>query len=104
MEKIWISGAEGHIGSALVHLLADCRYKFIATDKREVDITDWKAVHSFCKISRPDIIINCSGITDLQECEQNPDLAFAVNAGQKRIRRVELLSLYVMSHYYSPRD
>lgn len=80
MEKIWISGAEGHIGSALVHLLADCRYKFIATDKKEVDITDWEAVHSFCKISRPDIIINCSGITDLQECEQNPDLAFAVNA------------------------
>ena len=80
MEKIWISGASGHIGSALVKLLDNRKYKFIATDKEEVDITDIDAVHSFCKINRPDIIINCSGLTDLQECENNPDLAFSVNA------------------------
>lgn len=80
MEKIWISGANGHVGSALVKMLDFEKYKFIATDINEVDITDIQAVHSFCKINRPDIIINCSGLTDLQECEENPDLAFAVNA------------------------
>lgn len=80
MEKIWISGADGHIGSALVTLLDDRKYKFIATDINEVDITDVDAVHSFCRLNRPDIIINCSGLTDLQECETNPDLAYSVNA------------------------
>lgn len=80
MEKIWISGANGHVGSALVKMLDFEKYKFIATDKNEVDITDMESVHSFCKINRPDIIINCSGLTDLQECEENPDLAYAVNA------------------------
>ena len=80
MEKIWISGANGHVGSALVKMLDFEKYKFIATDINEVDITDMQAVHSFCKINRPDIIINCSGLTDLQECENNPDLAYAVNA------------------------
>lgn len=80
MEKIWISGAAGHVGSALVKLLDNRKYEFIATDKEEVDITDIDAVHSFCKINRPDIIINCSGLTDLQECESNPDLAYSVNA------------------------
>lgn len=80
MEKIWISGANGHVGSALVKLLDFEKYKFIATDKNEVDITDMESVHSFCKINRPDMIINCSGLTDLQECESNPDLAYAVNA------------------------
>lgn len=80
MEKIWISGAHGHIGSALVKLLDYTKYKFIATDKNEVDITDIDSVHTFCRINRPDIIINCSGLTDLEECANNPDLAYAVNA------------------------
>lgn len=80
MEKIWISGANGHVGSALVKMLDFEKYKYVATDKNEVDITNMEAVHSFCKINRPDIIINCSGLTDLQECEANPDLAYAVNA------------------------
>ena len=80
MEKIWISGANGHVGSALVKMLDFEKYKYVATDKNEVDITNMEAVHSFCKINRPDIIINCSGLTDLQECESNPDLAYAVNA------------------------
>ena len=80
MEKIWISGANGHIGSALVKMLDFEKYKYVATDINEVDITDMEAVHSFCKINRPDIIINCSGFTDLQECEANPDMAYAVNA------------------------
>ena len=80
MEKIWISGANGHVGSALVKMLDFEKYKYVATDKNEVDITDMEAVHTFCKINRPDIIINCSGLTDLQECEANPDMAYAVNA------------------------
>lgn len=80
MEKIWISGAKGHVGSALVKMLDFEKYKYVATDKDEVDITNMEAVHSFCKINHPDIIINCSGLTDLQECEANPDLAYAVNA------------------------
>lgn len=80
MEKIWISGANGHVGSALVKMLDFEKYKYVATDKNEVDITNIEAVHSFCKINRPDIIINCSGLTDLQECESNPDMAYAVNA------------------------
>ena len=80
MLKIWISGANGHVGRALVKMLDFEKYKFIATDKNEVDITNIESVHSFCKINRPDIIINCSGLTDLQECEENPDLAYAVNA------------------------
>ena len=80
MEKIWISGADGHVGSALVKLLDNRTYKFIATDKNEVDITDADAGHSFCKLNRPDIIINCSGLTDLAECEANPDRAYSVNA------------------------
>jgi dTDP-4-dehydrorhamnose reductase len=80
MKKIWIVGASGHVGSALISLL-DCRqYEILATDKNETDITDVSAVRSFCNIRRPDVIINCAGLTDLQECEKNPDQAYLINA------------------------
>lgn len=80
MKKIWIVGASGHVGSALMRLL-DCRqYEILATDKKEVDITDVEAVRTCCRINRPDVIINCAGLTDLQTCEKNPDQAYLVNA------------------------
>ena len=32
MKKIWITGAEGHIGSALVELLDCMQYQLLTTD------------------------------------------------------------------------
>ena len=38
MEKIWITGAKGHVGTALSALL-DCReYEIFPTDVDEVDV------------------------------------------------------------------
>lgn len=80
MKKIWITGAAGHVGSALIRLL-DCRqYDLSATDVDQVDITDLKAVRLYCQEKHPDVIINCAGLTDLQTCERNPDKAYLVNA------------------------
>ena len=31
-------------------------------------------------VNRPDVIINCTGITDTDECEKNPEHAYRVNA------------------------
>lgn len=80
MEKIWITGAKGHVGTALSALL-DCRkYEIFPTDVNEVDVTDLEAVNNYARVNRPDIIINCVGYSDVAGCEQNPDKAFAVNA------------------------
>lgn len=80
MTKVWIVGAKGHVGSALARLLDSIEYELFETDIDEVDVTDKESVESFMRITRPDVIINCSGITDLDECENNPDLAYHVNA------------------------
>ena len=79
-EKIWITGAEGHIGTALLELLEGVEYQLLPTDIHEVDITKIDEVTQFVYVNRPDVIINCAGMTDVAECEKNIDEAYRVNA------------------------
>lgn len=50
------------------------------TDKDELDITDTEEVLNFGIVNRPDVIINCTGVTDTKLCEEEPELAYRVNA------------------------
>lgn len=80
MKKIWITGAEGHIGTALIDLLEGVEYQLLPTDINEVDITKIDEVTQFVHVNRPDVVINCAGLTEVQECENNVDEAYRVNA------------------------
>ena len=80
MKNIWITGAEGHIGTALIDLLEGVEYQLLPTDINEVDITKIDEVTQFVHVNRPDVVINCAGLTDVQECENNVDEAYRVNA------------------------
>ena len=80
MKKIWITGAEGHIGSALVELLDCTQYQLLTTDIHEVDITNLKQVQQYMHVNRPDVVINCASLTDVTYCEEHRDEAYRVNA------------------------
>lgn len=80
MKKIAIVGVKGHVGSALMELLNLKSYELLPTDKDEVDVTDRDEVRLFMQRNRPDVVINCAGITDPQQCEDDPDEAYRVNA------------------------
>ena len=80
MFRVWITGAEGHVGTALTQIL-DCReYRLLTTDIKEVDITDLEQVKHYVRVYRPDVIINCAGLTDVAYCETHMDEAYKVNA------------------------
>lgn len=93
MKKVWIVGAGGHVGSALKEMLDCMKYKLYLTDINEVDVTDRNIVHRYITNTRPDVIINCAGITDIEVCEQYPDKAYAVNAIGPRNLAVEAQSI-----------
>lgn len=79
-QTIWITGAAGRLGAALVELLEqNSNYKIIGTDM-DVDITDSKAVDQAVDIYRPAIVINCASISDASYCEEHMVEAFKVNA------------------------
>ena len=80
MLKVWIAGVNGQIGRALNDVLDPMQIETLNTDLDELDITDTDEVINFGSINRPDVIINCAGMTDLAMCERNVEEAYRVNA------------------------
>lgn len=80
MLTVWIVGAAGQLGTAINEMLDPLEMTVLNTDKDELDITDTDEVLSFGEVNRPDVIINCAGITDTDLCEERPELAYRVNA------------------------
>lgn len=80
MQKIWICGAKGQIGRAINEVIDKLEYKILDTDIDDLDITDTDEVLRFGEMNRPDVIINCAGLTDLEECEKDLSKAFKTNA------------------------
>ena len=80
MLKVWIVGSESQVGRAISEVLDTTELQVLCTDKEELDITDTEGVLNYGEINRPDIIINCAAVTDPALCEENPELAYRVNA------------------------
>lgn len=80
INKIWITGANGHLGKAINRLLNQREVEILNTDLDEIDITNTQEVIQFGDRNRPDVIINCAAITDTKKCEVEIEKAYKVNA------------------------
>ncbi len=78
---ILVTGSNGQLGNEL-RLLAPAYpgYRFIFTDVAELDITSEPDVEMLVKAENPDFIINCAAYTAVDKAEQEPNLAFLINA------------------------
>ena len=65
---IWITGADGHVGTALHKVLPEHGYHVLCTNKEDVDVTDMDAVRLYAEMNRPTVIINCAALTNPSEC------------------------------------
>jgi dTDP-4-dehydrorhamnose reductase len=81
--KIFITGAYGQLGS---ELLKQSKYEIIGSDIDTVDVTNSEQIESFVVSAKPDVIINCASITNVDLCESEQEKAFSVNAiGAKKL-------------------
>jgi dTDP-4-dehydrorhamnose reductase len=76
----------------------------VPTDLPDLDITDRAAVQRLVDRARPDVVIHGAAYTAVDACEQDPDLAFAVNAmGTRNVaeaaRAVGAHLVYVSTDY-----
>ena len=93
MKRILVIGAKGMLGRDLVKVL----YSTLRTDKHldweilewdieEIDIREEKTTVTKIENFHPEIVINVAGYTDVDGCESNEEMAFAVNAeGMKHV-------------------
>jgi len=75
-----VIGAKGMLGTDLVQLIAGSGTPTVAMDVEEVDITCEASVRRALDSCRPEVIINCAALTDVDGCETQANKAFEVNA------------------------
>lgn len=84
MKKVLIFGSSGMLGSYLCNLLEEKypEFKVIRNDKAEggIDITDEQQVREMVFETKADYVVNCAAFTDVNAAEDNPEIAFKVNA------------------------
>ncbi|WP_298498917.1 dTDP-4-dehydrorhamnose reductase [uncultured Methanobrevibacter sp.] len=76
--KILITGSNGMLGHDLEDVLKDT-HELILTTSKTLDITDKDKTIDFIVENKPDVVINCAAYTDVDGCETNQELAYAVN-------------------------
>lgn len=76
--KILVTGSNGMLGHDLIDILKD-NHELILTTSKTLDITDKNKVIEFIRENNPDIVINSAAYTDVDGCEENQDIAYAVN-------------------------
>lgn len=88
MKRILIIGASGLLGSALYQVLTkkyDVTGTFFSnsdqTSAQEfLDVSDDASIRILLMRLKPDFVINCSGLTNVEECERLPEKAMLLNS------------------------
>ena len=76
--RVFITGAAGQLGSAVVERFRDC--ELIRPASRELDITDGVRLRGAVLDARPDVIVNCAAYNNVDGAEDHPQDAFALNS------------------------
>jgi dTDP-4-dehydrorhamnose reductase len=100
--RAMILGATGLLGQALVREWSGD--ELIGLSSREIDIRDERQVRETAKSIRPDWIILAAAYTNVDACESNQELAFAVNRdgavhAAEAARSVDAKMLFLSSDY-----
>ena len=79
MAKILVTGANGMLGSDLCEIFKEKGHQVIGTDLENLDVCDFKTVQDTIIQIEPDFVIHLAGMTDVDDCEKEPEKAFHIN-------------------------
>ena len=81
--KIFITGCYGQLGIDATAYFS--KENEVFAHDVDLDINDKDKVFAAIGETKPDFIINCAAITNVDGCETNPDLAYKVNADGAKV-------------------
>jgi len=76
--KVLVTGANGQLGTDLCKVLRD--FELIPLTHKDIEIGDMNSVKQVFNKYKPDIIINTAAYVRANDCEDEKDKAFSVNA------------------------
>ncbi|MDO5848659.1 MAG: dTDP-4-dehydrorhamnose reductase [Methanobrevibacter sp.] len=76
--KILITGSNGMLGHDLIEVFHEDNV-LINTTSKTLDITNRDDVINFIGKEKPDVVINSAAYTNVDDCETNQEMAYAVN-------------------------
>lgn len=80
-KTILITGANGQLGTDLVHLVDSSSYEVIAFTKQDLDITDYPVVEQTIQRIKPDWILHAAAYTNVEAAEDDgKEMNWIVNA------------------------
>lgn len=88
MKKYLILGASGLLGTKLLSFFPQSHGTFFknntcaGSDISFLDIADKRSFHFLLERIKPDVVINCTGITKVDLCEQFPEKCWKLNCWQ----------------------
>jgi dTDP-4-dehydrorhamnose reductase len=97
--NVVVTGAAGQLGGATVRRLSSLA-NVLALTRADVDLTDHDRVMAVVTGGRPDVVINCSAWNAVDQAEDDPLKALAVNAfAVQSLARAAAASNAVFVHY-----
>jgi dTDP-4-dehydrorhamnose reductase len=79
--RVAIIGSRGQLGTDIVEAFQSHEaYEVIPLTQAQADCTDAESVRKAVLRIRPPVVVNCAGFVHVDECEDQPQQAFAVNA------------------------
>jgi dTDP-4-dehydrorhamnose reductase len=78
--KIAVIGANGQLGSDLVAAFSENGDAVSGLTHAEIEISDLSSVSRVLKEIQPQVIVNTAAMHHVENCEKEPEKAFAVNA------------------------
>jgi len=93
--RVTMFGSSGLLGSSLMPHLQRCGHDILGVSRKredgtQVDLIDADQVNEVLDATMPEVIVNLAALTNVDECERNPQLAYLAN-----VRIVENLAMWI---------
>lgn len=85
MKTCIVFGSTGLLGEAFCRLLPTAGYSPEPVTRSDVDLSDLNALSRFLEGESYDLILNCAGMTGLEQCMDNPEDAKTLNVEAPRV-------------------